>query len=268
MTRVAAAALLLLSLSACSYFGREPAPYRPPALAASPLPEGGRELYLRDCSWCHGPAGRGTDRGPDLVSGTNGPALVDFVLSTGRMPIDQPRERMERGEPAYTAAQRRSIVDYTRELGAPGPDIPELAIADADVAHGNELYQENCAACHSTTGIGGVLAQGRGDRELGGDVRISSSFLVPPVLDSSAVEVAEAVRAGPGNMPVFGDETFDGEDLNAIVAYVMYLQDPADRGGADAGRIGPVAEGAVGWILGMGLLLLVARWMGTKRGEE
>ena len=68
-------------------------------------------------------------------------------------------------------------------------------------------------------------------------------------------------------MPVFSDQTLDTVELNAIVAYAAYLRDPEDRGGADAGHIGPVSEGAVGWILGLGLMLLFARWIGTKRGE-
>ena len=35
----------------------------------------------------------------------------------------------------------------------------------------------------------------------------------------------------------------------------------------NGGVIGPVVEGAVGWLVGLGLLLLVIRWIGTKAGE-
>jgi ubiquinol-cytochrome c reductase cytochrome c subunit len=69
-------------------------------------------------------------------------------------------------------------------------------------------------------------------------------------------------------MPVFPEESFPEGDLDALVAYAEYLKDPADPGGASFGRIGPVAEGAVGWIIGLGLLLVFCRWVGTKRGEE
>ena len=257
---IAAAFAAFLALTGCSFGAdRSDDPYRPPALVRAPGPADGRDLYLRDCAWCHGPVGRGTERGPDLVSGTNGPALVDFVLSTGRMPIADADARMQPGVSQYTRSEIEAIVDYSRELGAPGPDVPELAHEDSDLAHGNELYLENCAACHSTTGVGGALTQASG----GG----SSSVIAPPVLDSTPTEVAEAIRVGPGTMPVFGEESFDQDDLDAIVAYVVYLQDPVDRGGADAGRVGPVAEGAIGWIIGLGSLLLCMRWIGTKRGE-
>ena len=260
----AIAAVIVVSLSACNYSGeRSDDLYRPPAFAGSPAPHEGRELYLKDCAWCHGRVGRGTERGPGLVSGTNGPALVDFVLSTGRMPIDDPDQRMRRRDTSYSAEQIAAIVDFSRELGAPGPEVPELDLTSAELAAGNELYQENCAACHSTTGIGGALTQGR----VSGSDEVSSSFIAPSVLDSTATEVAEAIRVGPGTMPVFGAETFDAADLDAIVAYVLYLQDPVNAGGGSAGRIGPVAEGAIGWILGLGLLLLAARWIGTRRGD-
>ena len=68
-------------------------------------------------------------------------------------------------------------------------------------------------------------------------------------------------------MPVFNEDVFDHEDLEAIVAYVEYLKNPDDRGGAGIGRIGPVAEGAIGWLVGLGLLFVFIRWIGTKRGE-
>ena len=42
----------------------------------------------------------------------------------------------------------------------------------------------------------------------------------------------------------------------------------ADPGGIAAGHIGPVSEGAVGWLIGLGLLLGVSRWIGTRTGEE
>jgi ubiquinol-cytochrome c reductase cytochrome c subunit len=253
---------IALLLTSCSYLGGRTEHYRPPAIAQTPVPDTGRELYLRDCAWCHGSEGRGTDRGPDLISGTNGPAFVDFMLSTGRMPIDDPRQQVTSRDPIYSTQEIERIVDFTRTFGARGPEIPTVDLDDAELVQGQRLYQENCAACHSTTGIGGALTQGRSG-ELAG-----SAVVAPPVIYSSSTEVAEAVRVGPGTMPVFDENIFDAEELNAIVAYVAYLKDPSDRGGAPVGRVGPVIEGAIGWIVGLGLLLLFVRWAGTKRGES
>jgi ubiquinol-cytochrome c reductase cytochrome c subunit len=69
-------------------------------------------------------------------------------------------------------------------------------------------------------------------------------------------------------MPVFGTGLLSDEELDEIVGYVDYLQEPEDRGGAPVGRIGPVAEGAVGWLIGVVALILLIRWMGTRTGED
>jgi quinol---cytochrome-c reductase cytochrome c subunit len=97
------------------------------------------------------------------------------------------------------------------------------------------------------------------------DVQVASPANIAPGLEAATpTEVAEAMLTGPGPMPVFGAETFPKEELDSIVRYVAYLQNPDDRGGADIGRIGPVAEGAVGWIVGLGLVLVLTRWLGTR----
>jgi ubiquinol-cytochrome c reductase cytochrome c subunit len=156
-------------------------------------------------------------------------------------------------------------VDYLGTLGQQGPPIPPLAANPPGLAHGAELYLANCAACHSATGIGGTLsAAQRGD---GGPSQPPETF-APPVTSSSRIEVAEAIRVGPGTMPVFGPQTLSADDVDAIAAYVQYLRRPSDPGGIAAGHIGPVSEGAVGWLIGLGLLLGVCRWIGTRTGEE
>ena len=261
MKKAIAVAALVLVMGACNYGGGDDEIFRPPGVTVAEDASGGEQLYQRDCAWCHGRDGSGTDRGPTILAGTNGPAFIDFVLSSGRMPLQHPDQRMTRGESIYSEDEIDEIVSYVETLGTEGPDIPELALEDADLAHGGVLYQENCAACHSTTGIGGALTEGKttDDRR--------SRIVVPPVTDATALEVAEAVRVGPGTMPVFAEESFDDEDLDAIVAYVEYLKEPDDRGGASFGRVGPVVEGAIGWIVGLGLLLIFIRWIGTKRGD-
>jgi ubiquinol-cytochrome c reductase cytochrome c subunit len=216
----------------------------------------GRELFLRDCAFCHGSRGQGADRGPDIVSGTNGPAMVDFMLSSGRMPVQSERSDVERGTPTYSEEEIADIVAYIdTELDPAGPDIPDVDLAAADIAVGQQLYQENCAACHSPTGIGGALVSRHPD--------LRNRVIIPGIGAATPKEVAEAVRVGPGTMPVFGPGTLSEVDLDSIVGYVHYLQSPEDRGGTGIGHVGPVAEGAVGWIVGMGLLIMVILWIGT-----
>jgi ubiquinol-cytochrome c reductase cytochrome c subunit len=257
----------LLVAAACSYTEDATRPYRPPLGTEVAGTDRGALLYARDCAWCHGSRGEGTEFAPDLVSGTNGPAMTHFLLTSGRMPLDYPEQRMNRRQPSYSEDEIADIVDYVAGFGQPGPDIPQLDLEGADLAVGVGLYQENCAACHSTSGIGGALASGRTD-ELP-EVHVQRPANVAPGLaDASPTEIAEAILVGPGTMPVFGPETFTSEERDAIVRYVVYLQDPDNRGGAGIGGVGPVAEGAVGWLLGLGALLVLIRWMGTRAGED
>ena len=240
-------------------------PPMPASQQAGNAGDTGQVLYLRDCAWCHGGSAEGTPRAPDLRSPPRGPADVDFVLRTRRMPLRKPEDPMRRGAATtvYSAADRAAIVGYLRTLTAAGPEIPVVTEPPNGLAHGAELYFANCAACHSSTGIGGTLSA----TPKGAGSGAPESF-VPPVTSSSRTEVAEAIRVGPGTMPVFGPETLSADDVSAIAAYVQYLRHPADPGGFATGHIGPVSEGAVGWIIGLGLLLAVSRWIGTRTGEE
>lgn len=262
MKRVVALLTLPLLLTFC-YGGDEDVPYRPPGITRIDTPDEGGALYQRDCAWCHGNRGEGTSRGPDVTEGTNGPALNHFMLTTGRMPIAHPKQRVVRRSTPYTGEQIDAIVDFMRGFDATGPEIPEVDL-EGDLTRGLELYQENCAACHSTTGIGGALTPSREDDS---ELTNTSSLVAPGLGASSPLEIAEATRTGPGTMPVFGAESISDSDLSAIVRYVVYLQDPDDSGGAPLGRVGPVVEGAIGWLVGLGVLLLFIRWMGTKRGD-
>jgi ubiquinol-cytochrome c reductase cytochrome c subunit len=253
-----------LAAGACSYFD-ETEPYRPPAYYGAPDAEAmalGRRLYQRDCSFCHGNEAQGTSQGPDLVTGENGPALTDFMVRTGRMPIGDPDDVIRPADSPYGDEEIAALVGYLdEEFDQPGPDIPAVETAAGDLAEGREVYQEQCAACHATTGIGGAMLAERDEAERAG-------IVIPDFAASGPTEVREAVRTGPGAMPVFGPGVVNDAELGAVVRYVEYLKQPDDRGGAPIGRIGPVAEGAVGWVLGLGILLVFIRWVGTKRGEQ
>ena len=72
------------------------------------------------------------------------------------------------------------------------------------------------------------------------------------------------MRTGPPGMPVFGPGSFSDSQVDSIARYVISLQHVAHPGGFELGRIGPVAEGAVGWLVGLAVLLLFTRWIGTS----
>jgi len=214
--------------------------------------EAGRELYLVGCVSCHGPEGAGVAtaagdfRGPSLLG--SGEAAAYYYLSTGRMPLANAEEQPARKKPAYTPSEIEALVAYVGSLGD-GPEVPDVGPAGADIAEGGVLYRSNCAPCHSAAGIGGALSYGRA---------------APSVHPSTPLEIAAAIRVGPGQMPAFSEGALSDRDLDDIVAYVEYLDSPENPGGASLGGAGPIPEGFVSWLFGVGALLAATLWIGTR----
>jgi quinol---cytochrome-c reductase cytochrome c subunit len=210
----------------------------------------GRRLYLTSCASCHGAVGEGTSQGPELRDA--GAAAADFQLSTGRMPNTSPdRQSVSKPSP-YTRAEIDDLVAYVASLGS-GPPIPDVHNPSGDLQAGGQLYLDNCAACHSSAGNGGSLSLGRD---------------APTLHNATPVEVGEAMRTGPGNMPVFGPETFTPQQVNSIVRYVDYLKGPEDPGGLPLGLVGPITEGLVAILVGLGALMLATRWIEPRAMRE
>jgi ubiquinol-cytochrome c reductase cytochrome c subunit len=206
-----------------------------------------QEIFLRDCSVCHGADARGTQRGPSLAH--EGTASLDYWISTGRMPLSSPDVAPERQTPKYSRATINALVDYIQSInGGGGPSIPVIHPATANVAAGGELFRLNCAACHSWAGTGGALTE----------------RAAPSTHEASTTQIAEAVRTGPGRMPAFGPAALTNQQLSEVVAYTRYLAHPTDRGGWALGHLGPYSEGAVAVVIGLGLLVAATRWLGTR----
>jgi ubiquinol-cytochrome c reductase cytochrome c subunit len=201
---------------------------------SSPAPPQGddvRQIYLRDCATCHGADGNGTNDGPSLEH--DGPAITDYMLTTGRMPLAHPDDEVVRKDPKYDAATITALVDYVASLHpGSGQPVPKVDLAGAELAEGGEDFRLACAACHQAVGQGGALRYGE----------------APSLARSTPTQVAEAMRTGPGTMPVFGEDEFNDQEVAGIAAYVRYLQDPNDRGGQPLWHFGPLAEGMVAFL--------------------
>ena len=207
----------------------------------------GAALYLQSCAACHGVAGAGTANAPAIANA--GPALVDFVLRTGRMPLSAPGVPARRGPPAFGEQQIDDLVAYVASLGT-GPAIPNVTTSGADIAQGRALFIQSCAACHGAGGAGGAV---------GGNV------VAPPLTEADPRTVGEAVTTGPGPMPVF---SFSPQQLDSLAAYVQSLRDPPSPGGLAVTEVGPVAEGFLAGTIGVLTLLVVARWIARGRPED
>jgi ubiquinol-cytochrome c reductase cytochrome c subunit len=65
-------------------------------------------------------------------------------------------------------------------------------------------------------------------------------------------------------MPNFGPGQLTNQQVSAIADYVYNLSHTRDPGGLGIANFGPVPEGFVGVIFGLGVLLLVARLIGNR----
>jgi ubiquinol-cytochrome c reductase cytochrome c subunit len=171
------------------------------------------------------------------------------------MPMDNARDRLTRGRPQFEEQDRLALIAFIESLApGEGPDIPDISgYEDASLSRGLELFTANCAACHGATAQG--VAVGQRD--------VSSSLDV-----ATPLEIAEAIRSGPGVMPRFGEDVMDEEDLKAVVAWTIDLRQREAPGGWSFGRSGPVAEGLIAFVVGIGLLLVVMYLLGEKSRDE
>jgi len=243
------AAILAIAVGFMAVLGAVTSPPLPAdaAEAGGAVREQGASLFLQNCASCHGPEGQGGDAGPPLV--TAGAAGADFYLRTGRMPLGAPGQAPQRSEPHFDDAEIAALVEYVASLGT-GPDIPQVT-AGGDLHRGFELYTANCAACHGASGSGNAVGGGAAAANLH---------------QANALDVAEAMVVGPGVMPRF---EFDQRDQDAIVAYVLFLQSAPTPGGVPLGGFGPVSEGFVAVLIGLGVFVLVARFVGRRpRGPQ
>jgi ubiquinol-cytochrome c reductase cytochrome c subunit len=120
----------------------------------------------------------------------------------------------------------------------------------ADLEAGGTLFTLNCAACHTITGAGDALMDGA---------------YAPGLHLATTTQVVEAIRSGPGNMPRFGPGNITNTEARDIAAYIHgVIQHPSNPGGFALGGIGPVGEGFVGLLLGVGILMLVCFWIGDR----
>src|SRR5438067_10310558 len=142
----------------------------------------GFQLFSMSCASCHGVGGQGVPgQGPSLVSPPVGPAAVDFMLSTGRMPLAYPSDPLMRGEPRFSRSDIDAIIEYVSSLQPGGPPIPTVIPSDGSLALGNEFFQGNCAACHGAAAEGGSVG--------GGEV-------APSLNQATATQIGEALDVG------------------------------------------------------------------------
>ncbi|HEY2140940.1 MAG TPA: c-type cytochrome [Solirubrobacteraceae bacterium] len=224
-------------------------PSSAPASAPPGLVAQGHALFDSSCASCHGLSGQGLrGRAPSLHG--VGALAADFYLQTGRMPLPNPRAQPLRTSPAFPQSKIKALVAYVASFGGPG--IPTVQPSRGSLAEGQRLFGLDCAGCHTIQGQGGIV----------------TGAITPSLNQATPRQVGEAVRIGPYVMPRFGEGELTDAEVNSLARYIQSIQHPENLGGWGIGRIGPIPEGMVAWLLAAAALLLIARLLGERTSEQ
>lgn len=260
---LAGLALLLLGLlvSGSLYTAFAPAQANSQASQTDQVAKG-KELFLVSCATCHGKNGEGIPTvrdgyqiGPSLVG--VGAAAVDFQVGTGRMPMVQPSQQAPRKPPVFNDEETAALAAYVASLG-PGPAIPNEADYSLDglseqereeaISRGGQIFLTNCTACHNYSGSGGAMPRGG---------------YAPSLKGVEGKYIFEALLTGPQQMPNFSNGNLSPEEKRDVIAYLGTLQDTPAYAGFTLGDFGPVPEGMLAWLVGIGSLVGAAVWIAS-----
>jgi ubiquinol-cytochrome c reductase cytochrome c subunit len=167
-------------------------------------------------------------------------------LSTGRMPLEQPRDEPIRNKPEFNPHEIDALIAYVASFG--GPPAPTADPAKGNLSHGLDAFTSNCAGCHQMVARGGMTVGAQ----------------IPNLQEATPQQIAEAVRMGPYLMPSFDSQQINQHDLDSIARYVLWTRRPTDEGGWGIYNIGPIPEGLVTWWIALAALVLTVRLIGER----
>lgn len=210
----------------------------------------GRTLYSNGCSACHGLALQGRPGiAPSLKGIGAGP--IDFYVSTGRMPLDNPLQEPQRNLVGYTRHQIYALIAFISKAGG-GPPAPHADPAKGSLSVGLHQFTLHCAGCHQLVARGGLTI----------------GAWIPNLQNADALQIAEAIRMGPFLMPHFDPKQINQYDLDSIVRYVLWTRHPSNIGGWGIYNIGPIPEGMATFFIALLAMVIVARLIGERMETE
>jgi ubiquinol-cytochrome c reductase cytochrome c subunit len=214
----------------------------------------GAQLYAQACAQCHASDGGGaqvpgTDRrAPALAGAGITSSYVDLVMRTGRMPpAEDPYDNQPR-QVAFDEEQRAAIVAWVTQEFELTNDLDTVTdLPEGDPVNGQAVYAANCAACHGSTGAGGVAGGGA---------------WTPPVNTYDSTTIVEAIRIGPFQMPAFADDTISDEEAADVGAF---LEEVSAESGTPLGlvELNPVFASGFVALLAVAMILSLF-WISSK----
>jgi len=112
----------------------------------------GEELYRQHCAACHGYDGNGGVGVPLTLPDFQYSVTNNYLKTTIR------HGRPGRVMPAFPSlsnAEIKALIQYIRHWAPGKPYRYPVTPVQGDVNHGQQLYQQYCAACHGPNGEGG-----------------------------------------------------------------------------------------------------------------
>jgi cytochrome c oxidase cbb3-type subunit 3 len=177
-----------------------------PALAADPQArEMGQRLFLNYCAQCHASDGRGGKGFPNLTDNDwlygGDPETITASITSGRSAVMPPWAQVL-GEEGV-----KDVANYVLQISGRTHD-------SLRAAHGKELFQQNCVACHGP--------EGKGNPALGAPNLTDDIWLY----GGGQTSLIETIGKGRnGAMPAWGG--FLGPDkVHLLAAYVYGFSHP------------------------------------------
>jgi ubiquinol-cytochrome c reductase cytochrome c subunit len=214
----------------------------------------GAQLYAQACAQCHASDGSGaqvpgTDRkAPALAGAGITSSYVDLVMRTGRMPpAEDPYDNQPR-KVAFDEEQRAAIVAWVTQEFELTNDLDTVAdLPEGDAGNGQAVYAANCAACHGSTGAGGVAGGGA---------------WTPPVNVYDATTITEAIRIGPFQMPAFADDIISDQEAADVAAF---LEEVNAESGTPLGLVELNPVFASGFVALLAVVMILSLfWISSK----
>lgn len=163
----------------------------------------GQNLFLNNCTTCHGSDARGAVSFPNLTDASwlygSSAAAIQQTIVNGRIGVMPPQVAI------LGADGIENMVGYVLTLAGREPQ------AGADVEAGRQKYMQVCIACHGPTGTGNPVL---GAPDLTADLWVHGG---------SAADIRDVLTNGRVNQMPAQRDLLTEDRIRTLVAYVMSL---------------------------------------------